>query len=63
MTRGEIALQALKELVPTLREEWMKEAIDGPLDDGGDKVRRLAAVKSSVLSDIVKRLELRLREM
>lgn len=63
MTRGEIALEALRELVPTLRAEWMKEAIDGPLDDEGDKVRRLAAVKASVLSDIVKRLELRLKDM
>lgn len=46
----------LEEVKAGLEQQYMKDAASGSLDEGGDQIRRTAALKRSVLDDVTKAL-------
>lgn len=58
MTREETAIAVLKEHEQTLKDRWVKEAVDqGDLTTAGDEARRLGAVKLHVFDQILIQLK------
>lgn len=53
----EVAMKRLLAAGERLKEQYKKDAVAGPLDEAGDKARRTAAIKHSMVDDLFREID------